>query len=65
MIRNKGYITIKGKAVSSSRLEFEYEIPVDDANQLIDKFTINNLIEKVRHNVTHDKRVGKLTNSRG
>lgn len=47
-----GFITIKGKAVGASRLEFEYEIPIADANELINKFC-SNLIEKTRHLVTH------------
>lgn len=50
---NQAYITIKGKSVGASRLEFEYEIPVADANELLDKFC-SNLIEKVRHYVVHD-----------
>lgn len=55
-IRTKGkhgFITIKGKNVGASRLEFEYEIPIADANELINKFC-SNLIEKTRHIVTHE-----------
>lgn len=33
---DKGFITIKGKKNGMSRLEFEYEIPFDDALKLID-----------------------------
>lgn len=36
---NKGFLTIKGKTVGISRSEFEYEIPLDDAKQLIHQFT--------------------------
>jgi CYTH domain-containing protein len=45
-----GYITIKGKTIGASRPEFEYEIPLADANQLIAKFC-SNVIEKTRHYV--------------
>ncbi|MNQ93266.1 CYTH domain protein [compost metagenome] len=50
---NQGYLTIKGKAVGASRLEFEYEIPVDEANELLDKFC-SNLIDKTRYDVVHE-----------
>jgi len=43
-----GFITIKGKTIGASRPEFEYEIPLADANQLIANFC-NNVIEKTRH----------------
>lgn len=50
---SKGYLTIKGKAIGATRLEFEYEIPVDDANVLLDKFC-KDLIDKTRYIVLHD-----------
>ncbi|MDQ8004945.1 MAG: CYTH domain-containing protein [Pedobacter sp.] len=50
---NQGFITIKGKTKGASRLEFEYEIPIADANELLDKFC-SNLIEKMRHYVIHN-----------
>ena len=34
----KGYLTIKGKSSGISRDEFEYEIPFEDANQLLLNF---------------------------
>ncbi len=44
----QGFLTIKGKTVNSSRLEFEYEIPIADANELISKFS-SGVIIKIRH----------------
>jgi adenylate cyclase len=35
---NKGFLTIKGKTTGISRSEFEYEIPVEEAEQLISEF---------------------------
>lgn len=61
---NKGYLTIKGKSIGSSRPEFEYEIPIADANELIDKFT-SNLIEKTRHYVTHDNKIWEVDEFKG
>lgn len=34
----KGFLTIKGKSSGISRDEFEYEIPFEDANQLLQNF---------------------------
>lgn len=49
---NRGYITIKGKTNSASRPEYEYEIPVEEARELIANFAYN-VIEKTRHYVTY------------
>lgn len=46
----KGYITIKGKNTGATRAEFEYEIPLNDAVELIKAFC-SNVIEKTRYEV--------------
>ncbi|MCB0061838.1 MAG: CYTH domain-containing protein, partial [Caldilineaceae bacterium] len=43
------YITIKGKTVGTARAEYEYEIPVADANELLDQLCLRPLIEKHRY----------------
>lgn len=43
----KGYLTIKGKSSGISRDEFEYEIPFEDADQLLTNFCSKTL-EKER-----------------
>lgn len=48
VLGNKGFITIKSKVVGISRHEFEYEIPLDDAKQMIDLFGFK-VIEKTRY----------------
>ena len=45
---DKAYITMKGKDTGYSRDEFEYEIPPDDARQMLDKLCEKPLIEKTR-----------------
>lgn len=45
---DKAFITIKGAATGYSRDEFEYEIPPDDARQMLDKLCEKPLIEKTR-----------------
>lgn len=49
----KAYLTIKGKSKNISRPEFEYEIPVSDAYELL---TImgGNMVEKIRHYIVFD-----------
>lgn len=45
---DKGYLTIKGKTVGISRDEFEYEIPFEDANQLLANFCAK-VLDKERY----------------
>src|SRR5688572_21499619 len=60
----QGYITIKGKTSGASRLEFEYEIPLEDANELIGKFC-SNVIEKVRYIVLHENKTWEVDEFKG
>lgn len=45
---NKAYITVKGISTGAVRDEYEYEIPVRDANEILDKICITPIIEKKR-----------------
>ncbi len=47
----KGYLTLKGPTHEFSRLEFEYEIPLTEAQQLLDNLCDRPLIEKYRYQV--------------
>lgn len=47
-IGDKGYLTIKGITVGATRLEFEYDIPVNEAEELLDLLCERPLIEKRR-----------------
>lgn len=46
------YVTIKGRSHGATRAEFEYEIPLDDADALL-ALCLPPIIEKVRHRVPH------------
>ncbi|MBE9005707.1 CYTH domain-containing protein [Fortiea sp. LEGE XX443] len=48
---NQGYLTVKGPSVNYSRSEFEYEIPVADAQEMLDTLCDRPLIEKVRYKI--------------
>lgn len=51
---NSGWLTIKGKTRGLSRLEFEYEIPLADAQQMLEELSAKPLIEKERFLYTDD-----------
>ena len=47
---DKGFLTIKGKTTGISRSEFEYEIPLEEAEQLISEFA-DKVILKNRYEI--------------
>lgn len=53
---DRAYLTVKGKNEGSKRLEFEYEIPKDDAMKIL-KLCQTPILEKIRYNVPYE---GKL-----
>ncbi|MCK5851781.1 CYTH domain-containing protein [bacterium] len=44
----EAWITVKGKQVSFTRPEFEYQIPISDAEELLKEFSSENQIIKTR-----------------
>jgi adenylate cyclase len=52
IIDDRGFITIKGMTQGISRSEFEYEIPLTDATQMLDTLCKSPLIEKYRHKIS-------------
>jgi len=51
IIGDRGFLTIKGKSDSFTRLEFEYEIPFSDAQALVETLCDSPLIEKNRYKI--------------
>ena len=49
IIDTKGFITIKSKVTGFTRHEFEYEIPVKDAEEMLDLLCEKPIIEKHRY----------------
>ena len=49
----KAYLTVKGVNVGASRSEYEYEIPVSDANEMLEQLCPRPLVEKRRYRVEH------------
>lgn len=46
---NRGFVTIKSRNKGASRMEFEYEIPYDDASLMLKELCIKPIIEKYRY----------------
>ncbi len=50
----RGFLTVKGLTIGISRTEFEYEIPLDDANAMLETLCEKPLIEKKRYHIHQD-----------
>jgi len=53
VIRDKGYLTVKGISVGARRAEYEYEIPAEEASEMLDNLCERPLIEKTRYRLEH------------
>ncbi len=49
----RGYLTIKGITERVTRTEFEYEIPLEEANTMLDLLCGGEILEKDRHILTY------------
>ncbi len=49
VVGDLGYLTVKGLTVGSVRTEFEYQVPIADAEQMLDELCEQPLIEKTRY----------------
>jgi len=50
----RGYLTVKGGGAGARRYEFEYEIPPEDARDMLEKLCLHPLIDKMRYRVQVD-----------
>ena len=57
---NQGYLTLKGKTTGVSRLEFEYSIPLEDADILLDQICQKPILEKIRYRVAYKGRTWEV-----
>lgn len=54
-----GYLTIKGISTGATRLEYEYEIPLSEAKELLDNFAVSEL-SKIRYKITHENKLWEV-----
>lgn len=59
MTDTKGFLTIKGISVGATRLEYEYEIPLTEAKELLDNFAIAEL-SKIRYKITYHHKLWEV-----
>lgn len=56
---NTGFITVKGKTKQATRKEFEYEIPIEDAKELL-KLCKKPIVEKTRYLIEYKKKTWEI-----
>lgn len=57
---DKAYLTLKGKNLGATRSEFEYEIPVDDAETIMSELCCGPKIDKIRYPVNFSKHIWEI-----
>lgn len=53
VVGEQGYLNIKSATLGVTRMEFEYKIPWQDAEEMLDRLCEQPLIEKMRYIVEH------------
>ena len=60
IIEERGFITIKSKTVGHTRAEYEYPIPLDDAQAMLDNLCLKPVIDKYRYKIAIDNLVWEV-----
>ncbi len=55
-----GFLTIKGESHGASRAEFEYSIPVDEVEEMLDTLCSGYVIEKMRYTIAYGDHLWEL-----
>lgn len=64
-IGDHAYLTVKGISTSITRMEFEYEIPLADANDMLDHLCEKPLIEKTRYAIPYQGHIWEVDEFHG
>lgn len=56
----RALLTIKGENEGAVRVEYEYEIPLEDANEMLDQLCERPLIEKKRYKIDFNEHVWEV-----
>jgi len=59
-VGDRGFLTVKGITSGATRTEFEYQIPVADAEAMLHELCERPIIEKRRHVVEHEGLVWEI-----
>ena len=57
---DQAFLTLKGRATGLTRSEFEYPIPVEDAQQILNELCTHPLIEKTRYLIPYGEHTWEL-----
>lgn len=56
----KGYLTIKSSNNGISRLEYEYEIPFIEADEMLNNLCLDSIIDKTRYLINFENHIWEL-----
>lgn len=59
LTKTSAFLTIKGLTVGATRPEYEYEIPMQDAKELLDNFAVSEL-SKVRYKIIFKNKLWEI-----
>jgi adenylate cyclase len=62
---NQAWLNIKSAVIGTQRHEYEYEIPLSDAQEILTNLCVKPLIEKTRHFVTHKNHLWEIDEFEG
>ena len=65
IIGEEAYLTIKSKTEGISRNEFEYPIPLEDAQMILESLCDRPLIEKIRYKINYDNLLWEIDEFQG
>ena len=57
---NQAWLNIKSATIGTQRHEYEYEIPLTDAQEILDNLCLKPVIEKTRHFVMHNNHLWEI-----
>ncbi|MBD2342462.1 CYTH domain-containing protein [Calothrix sp. FACHB-156] len=60
IVGNQAYLTIKGISFQYSRAEFEYPIPLEDAQEMLNNLCEQPLIEKTRYRIEYGNLIWEI-----
>lgn len=56
----QAWLNIKSATIGTQRSEYEYEIPLSDAHEILNSLCLKPVIEKTRHFVTHENHLWEI-----
>lgn len=56
----EAFLTLKGENIGATRLEYEYSIPLGDANEMLEKLCTKPIIDKTRYEIKHMNHIWEI-----